>query len=180
MVAGSGMYGSNPDQLRALAKSATRGSTELIQLQRIISRKLEECQWRGPDAVKFRTLWDSDIAPRIHGAAESMSSVGKHLKRSADEQENVSSASTVSAGSGSSSGSGSGSGSSPSPTLQVFEARPDLQPADYGLAPAGYVASGNLSVADNLELIYPLYPVPETDRVQPILFETQPIQPDLR
>ncbi|GAA1336820.1 hypothetical protein [Arthrobacter roseus] len=95
-MAGSGMFGSNPDQLRTLAKSATQGSLELVQLQRIISRKLEECQWSGPDAVKFRTLWNTDIAPRIHGAAESMSSVSKQLRRSAEDQEGVSSASSSS------------------------------------------------------------------------------------
>ncbi len=166
-MAASGMYGSNPDQLKTLAKSTTRGSTELIQLQRIISRKLEECQWHGPDAVKFRTLWNTDIAPKLHGAAESMSSVSKHLRRSADDQESVSAASTVSGGSGSGSstpggtGSGSsGSGGSPS----GGGAAPAGSPSDGG-AVFSSSTIGGFPVVDNLLLTTELGGRPVADNL---------------
>src|SRR3954453_12227586 len=57
--------GAEMGQLQSLGQSFTRESQTVAQLVATISGQVEATWWKGPAADRFRSAWESEVAPTM-------------------------------------------------------------------------------------------------------------------
>ncbi|MFJ3957413.1 hypothetical protein [Arthrobacter sp. NPDC090010] len=89
----AGFYGADPAQLRVLAQNFKRGSTALqFQSKQLTDAIASTHAWKGPDAQRFRTEWNSSHRQALMAASRHLETSAKVLLDNAKEQETASSA----------------------------------------------------------------------------------------
>lgn len=84
--------GADPDHLRGLALTLRSAAGQLDALSTGLARRLRELDWRGPDAVAARHLWESRLGPQLRAAADGLLDLARRVRLHADEQQHASGA----------------------------------------------------------------------------------------
>lgn len=119
-------YGADVAQLRQLAKDMANGANRLNQLGQQLGGSIASSPWKGDDAERFRSDWNSSHSMVLRAAADGIQTASKALLRNADEQDKASSV-----GSGGSGGAGgAGNQSSPVQTANLTDTLSGMSPAE--------------------------------------------------
>ncbi|WP_052070857.1 WXG100 family type VII secretion target [Rhodococcoides fascians] len=88
-------YGADVQDLRALAKQFTDIASTLEETIRSLSVRISNsAAWRGPDADRFRSQWNTTDTARLRSTSQAISAAADTLRRNASEQESTSAAAT--------------------------------------------------------------------------------------
>ncbi|MGX9899359.1 WXG100 family type VII secretion target [Arthrobacter sp. SA17] len=117
-------YGADVAQLRQLAKDMANGANRLSMLGQQLGGSVASSPWKGDDADRFRSDWNSSHARVLLAAADGIQTASKALLRNAEEQDK---ASNDGAGSG-----GAGGAGNPSNSVQTTNLTDTLS----GMSPA--------------------------------------------
>ena len=86
------MYGSNPDQLDALAARFEAAADELDHLRVRVGSSLHTLGWHGSDGDAFRSQWSGLHQGKLLNAAVAIREAARGLRRNAAEQRSASAA----------------------------------------------------------------------------------------
>lgn len=86
------MQGSDPEQLRALARRIRSEGAALGQVAARLQAQLAGSPWAGGDATRFRSEWSSTYHPALLRATASLHSAAERLVSNASQQDSASSA----------------------------------------------------------------------------------------
>ncbi|MFF1831605.1 hypothetical protein [Paenarthrobacter sp. NPDC058040] len=85
---GQGLIGADIGGLRRLSQVMDADAEKITNLQRQLTSLIQDGHyWRGNDADRFRSQWNSDLAQRLGAAAACLRANAKALRRNAAEQE---------------------------------------------------------------------------------------------
>lgn len=119
-------YGADVAQLRQLAKDMANAANRLNHLGQQLGGSITSSPWKGDDAERFRSDWNSSHSTVLRAAADGIQTGSKALLRNADEQDKASSV-----GSGGSGGAGgAGNQSSPVQTINLTDTLSAMSPAE--------------------------------------------------
>ncbi|HIY24437.1 MAG TPA: WXG100 family type VII secretion target [Candidatus Brachybacterium merdigallinarum] len=83
--------GMNIEEVRRLAAQLEEAAEEIAAIQEELTSGLEEVDWTGPDADRFRGQWNGDMVPALQQIMQSVADLGESANRNADQQETTSS-----------------------------------------------------------------------------------------
>ena len=90
---GSTVWGADVAQLRTLAQTFGKASENLLQQSSQLGQSINSAQaWKGPDAVRFKSEWNSSHRTVLMNAASALKKQSRFLLTQADEQETASNA----------------------------------------------------------------------------------------
>jgi hypothetical protein len=89
----STFFGADVAELRQLATTFDNAATQLTKTRNSVGGNVQSSPWTGPDAMRFRSTWDSQSATQLASAAERLSLAATSLRKNADQQESASSVS---------------------------------------------------------------------------------------
>ncbi|MEZ2370397.1 hypothetical protein [Arthrobacter sp. RCC_34] len=96
---GSTVWGADVAQLRTLAQTFGKASESLLQQSSQLGQSINSAQaWKGPDAVRFKSEWNSSHRTVLMNAASALKKQSRFLLTQADEQETASNAAHGSGG----------------------------------------------------------------------------------
>jgi len=108
---GSTVWGADVAQLRTLAQTFGKASENLLQQSSQLGQSINSAQaWKGPDAVRFKSEWNSSHRTVLMNAASALKKQSRFLLTQADEQETASNAAHGSGGGPMPGGPGGGPG----------------------------------------------------------------------
>ncbi|MFJ4026717.1 WXG100 family type VII secretion target [Paenarthrobacter sp. NPDC089989] len=85
---GNGLIGADVGDLRRLSQLMDADAEKITNLQRQLTSLVQDGHyWRGNDADRFRSLWNSDLARRLGAAADCLKASAKALRLNANQQE---------------------------------------------------------------------------------------------
>ncbi len=84
------IWGADVEQLRTLGNKLDSGATEIETQRNKLSAALEQTDWRGPDADKFKELWRGEHTSLLNRVADALREAGNKAKRNAEEQSTAS------------------------------------------------------------------------------------------
>jgi uncharacterized phage infection (PIP) family protein YhgE len=84
------IWGADVDQLRELGNKLNTGANEIDSQRNLLNSALENTQWEGPDADRFKEQWRGEHTSRLKQVAEALREAGNKAKRNAEEQSNAS------------------------------------------------------------------------------------------
>lgn len=88
-------YGADVHELRTLAKQFTDIASTLEETIRSLSVRISNSNaWRGPDADRFRSQWNTTDTARLRSTSQAITVAADTLRRNASEQESTSAAAT--------------------------------------------------------------------------------------
>jgi uncharacterized protein YukE len=87
----SNMYGLDVQAVRTLGTQLSSEADQLEATVRKLTSALEQTQWVGPDATKFRNEWQSQHSVALRNVVEALRQTSTNAKQNADAQEQVSS-----------------------------------------------------------------------------------------
>jgi len=90
-------FGANVEALRALALQVDRQGSRVRSVQLAVNYILQNADWVGPDADRFRNEWRSSLSPKLLAAEQMLYVKANALQTNADDQERVSGGGGVSA-----------------------------------------------------------------------------------
>lgn len=82
--------GMNVEEVRRLASQLEEAAEEIGAIQEELTSGLEEVDWTGPDADRFRGQWNGDMVPALQQIMQSVADLGESATRNANEQETTS------------------------------------------------------------------------------------------
>jgi uncharacterized protein YukE len=86
----SNMYGLDVQAVRTLGSQLNSEADALDSTLRKLTTALEQTQWVGPDATKFRNEWQSQHSVALRNVIEALRATSNSAKQNADAQEQVS------------------------------------------------------------------------------------------
>jgi hypothetical protein len=84
------IWGADVEQLRTLGSRLQHGATEIDSQRANLTTLLNNTEWRGPDADKFKEQWNGEHTTMLNKVAEALKEAGNKAKRNAEEQSNAS------------------------------------------------------------------------------------------
>jgi hypothetical protein len=84
------IWGADVEQLRTLGSKLQHGATEIDQQRTNLTNLLNNTEWRGPDADRFKEQWNGEHTTMLNKVAEALKDAGQKAKRNAEEQSNAS------------------------------------------------------------------------------------------
>jgi uncharacterized protein YukE len=90
MQAGNNFMGMNIEEVRATADSMQRAARTINDVVARLTQSLSSTDWRGPDAERFRSAWDSAHAPNLRRAADDVTSSTSQVRSHIEAQIRVS------------------------------------------------------------------------------------------
>jgi hypothetical protein len=84
------IWGADIAQLKDLGTKLQAGSAEIEKQKNILGRVLQNTDWKGPDADKFRSEWNGQHANALAKVAQALEEAGKQASRNATQQEEAS------------------------------------------------------------------------------------------
>jgi hypothetical protein len=80
------IWGADVEQLRTLGSRLQQGA-DVIESQRSnLTALLDNTQWLGPDADKFKEQWRGEHTTRLNQVAEALKDASNRAKQNADQQ----------------------------------------------------------------------------------------------
>jgi hypothetical protein len=84
------IWGADVEQLRTLGSKLQHGANEIEQQRTNLTSLLNQTDWKGPDADKFKAQWNGEHTSLLNKVAEALKDAGQKAKRNAEEQSNAS------------------------------------------------------------------------------------------
>jgi hypothetical protein len=84
------IWGADVEQLRQLGSKLQNGANEIESQRNTLTSFLDQVDWRGPDADKFKEQWRGEHTTRLNQVAEALKEAGNRAKQNADQQSQTS------------------------------------------------------------------------------------------
>ncbi|WP_104043814.1 WXG100 family type VII secretion target [Arthrobacter sp. ZGTC412] len=84
------IWGADVQQLRQLGSKLQAGASEIESQRTNLTSLLNNTEWRGPDADRFKDQWNGEHTKMLNQVAEALKEAGNKAKRNAEEQSNAS------------------------------------------------------------------------------------------
>ncbi|WP_104139347.1 WXG100 family type VII secretion target [Arthrobacter sp. ZGTC131] len=83
-------WGADTDQLKTLSTKLQQGSAEIEKQKSALSSALIGTEWKGPDADRFRSDWESQHAANLAKIAQALEEASRQVSQNAQQQEDAS------------------------------------------------------------------------------------------
>lgn len=80
------IWGADVDQLRQLGGKLEHGASEIESQRNKLTNFLDQVDWRGPDADKFKDQWRGEHTSKLNQVAEALREAGNRAKQNAEQQ----------------------------------------------------------------------------------------------
>ncbi|HEY8701981.1 MAG TPA: hypothetical protein VIM08_13655 [Arthrobacter sp.] len=84
------IWGADVQQLKDLGSKLQAGASEIENQKSALNKALHSTDWKGPDADKFRTDWDSNHMTQLSRVADALKEASQKAKQNADQQDQTS------------------------------------------------------------------------------------------
>ncbi|HJG92072.1 MAG TPA: WXG100 family type VII secretion target [Brachybacterium massiliense] len=81
----------NVEEVRRMSAQLREAAEEITRIEQELTRGLEDVDWTGPDADRFRGQWAGEMVPALQQIMNSVNELGDSADRNAAEQEATSS-----------------------------------------------------------------------------------------
>ena len=83
--------GMNVDEVKLMSGQLRDAAEEITRIEQELTRGLEDVDWTGPDADRFRGQWSGEMVPALQQIMNAVNELGDTADRNAAEQEATSS-----------------------------------------------------------------------------------------
>ncbi len=83
--------GMNVDEVKRMSGQLRDAAEEITRIEQELTRGLEDVNWTGPDADRFRGQWSGEMVPALQQIMNAVNELGDTADRNAAEQEATSS-----------------------------------------------------------------------------------------
>lgn len=83
-------WGADTDHLKTLSTKLQQGSAEIEKQKSALSSALLSTDWKGPDADRFRSDWESQHAANLAKIAQALDEASRQVSQNAQQQEDAS------------------------------------------------------------------------------------------
>lgn len=83
--------GMNVEEVRRMATQLRDAAEEITRIEQELTSGLEEVDWTGPDADRFRGEWSGEMVPALQQVMTAVQELGQTADSNAAEQEAASS-----------------------------------------------------------------------------------------
>ncbi|GAB4095581.1 WXG100 family type VII secretion target [Brachybacterium sp. NBEC-018] len=83
--------GMNVEEVRRMANQLRDAAEEITRIEQELTSGLEEVDWTGPDADRFRGEWSGEMVPALQQVMKAVEELGQTADSNAAEQEATSS-----------------------------------------------------------------------------------------
>lgn len=83
--------GMNVDEVKRMSGQLRDAAEEITRIEQELTRGLEDVDWTGPDADRFRGQWTGEMVPALQQIMNAVNELGETADRNAAEQEATSS-----------------------------------------------------------------------------------------
>ncbi|QCR53557.1 hypothetical protein C1N80_08155 [Brachybacterium sp. SGAir0954] len=83
--------GMNVEEVRRMANQLRDAAEEITRIEQELTSGLEEVDWTGPDADRFRGEWSGEMVPALQQVRKAVEELGQTADSNAAEQEATSS-----------------------------------------------------------------------------------------
>ena len=83
--------GMNVDEVKRMSGQLRDAAEEITRIEQELTRGLEDVDWTGPDADRFRGQWSGEMVPALQQIMNAVNELGNTADRNAAEQEATSS-----------------------------------------------------------------------------------------
>ena len=83
--------GMNVDEVKRMSGQLRDAAEEITRIEQELTRGLEDVDWTGPDADRFRGQWSGEMVPALQQIMNAVKELGDTADRNAAEQEATSS-----------------------------------------------------------------------------------------
>ena len=83
--------GMNVEEVRRMANQLRDAAEEITRIEQELTSGLEEVDWTGPDADRFRGDWSGEMVPALQQVMKAVEELGQTADSNAAEQEATSS-----------------------------------------------------------------------------------------
>ncbi|MCT1437959.1 WXG100 family type VII secretion target [Brachybacterium paraconglomeratum] len=83
--------GMNVDEVKRMSGQLRDAAEEITRIEQELTRGLEDVDWTGPDADRFRGQWSGEMVPALQQIMNAVNELGDTADRNATEQEATSS-----------------------------------------------------------------------------------------
>ncbi|SEQ52215.1 MULTISPECIES: WXG100 family type VII secretion target [Micrococcaceae] len=80
------IWGADVEQLRQLGGKLEHGASEIESQRNKLTNFLDQVDWRGPDADKFKDQWRGEHTSKLNQVAEALREAGNRAKQNAEQQ----------------------------------------------------------------------------------------------
>lgn len=84
------IWGADVEQLRGLGGKLQAGAEVILEQRSQLNAALNQTDWKGPDADKFRDEWTSQHAGNLQKVADALREASNDAKRNAEQQSQAS------------------------------------------------------------------------------------------
>jgi hypothetical protein len=84
------IWGADVQGLKDLGSKLQHGATEIETQKSNLNKMLHTVDWKGPDADKFRSEWDSNHMTQLTKVAEALKDAGQKARQNAEAQDQTS------------------------------------------------------------------------------------------
>ncbi|PID97304.1 MAG: hypothetical protein CSA84_00835 [Actinomycetales bacterium] len=86
----AGFFGMNIEEVRSLSRQLQEKSQQINQIAQQLTSQLSGTDWKGPDAERFRSEWDSTHRAALQRVCDALQNASQNASRNADQQEQAS------------------------------------------------------------------------------------------
>lgn len=79
------------DEVRKMAKQLADAAEEIDRIKEELTNGLEEVDWTGPDADRFRSQWQGEMVPALQSISQAVGELGTTAESNASQQDAASS-----------------------------------------------------------------------------------------
>lgn len=83
--------GMNVEEVKRMSGQLRDAAEEITRIEQELTRGLEDVDWTGPDADRFRGQWSGEMVPALQQIMNAVNELGDTADRNAAEQEATSS-----------------------------------------------------------------------------------------
>lgn len=83
--------GMNVEEVKRMSGQLRDAAEEITRIEQELTRGLEDVDWTGPDADRFRGQWSGEMVPALQQIMDAVNELGDTADRNAAEQEATSS-----------------------------------------------------------------------------------------
>lgn len=85
------MKGMAVEEVRRMAQMLADAADEITTITQELTTGLDDVDWTGPDADRFRAQWEGDMVPALQDVAHAVSELGTRAESNASQQDATSS-----------------------------------------------------------------------------------------
>ena len=82
--------GMNVEEVRRMSAQLREAAEEIGRIEQDLTSGLEDVDWTGPDAERFRGQWAGEMVPALQQVKSAVLELSDSAERDAEEQRNIS------------------------------------------------------------------------------------------